>query len=414
MLALAIRSQIDFDLPAYTPLGFDKYFWIFFIILGILFYEKIYIYRYDFWIETKRIMLSVVISFTLVFTLLALAKMNVEYSRILLGVFFLLLFLFMPLYKRMIKLFLFQFEHFKVSVFVYNDGDKMLQDEIEENWYLGLKRSSSEYQMVLINSDGLSVEKLSEAVNYYTHKTKELYVVPYLKQINFTNSNIVEYSNLNLSMIQVQNNLLNRYNIFIKYLFEKLLVILLIPFVLLLHIVVSLLIKLDSTGSVLYKQKRFGKGGRSFSCYKYRSMYEESDELLQTYLRQHPEEIENYQQFHKYENDPRITKIGAILRKLSIDEIPQFYNVLRGDMNLIGPRPYMVSEKDKIGKQNLEDILRVKPGLTGLWQVQGRNELSFIQRVELDKWYIKNWTLWMDFVVFAKTIKIVLFGKGAR
>jgi undecaprenyl-phosphate galactose phosphotransferase len=173
-------------------------------------------------------------------------------------------------------------------------------------------------------------------------------------------------------------------------------------------------IRLDSPGNVLFKQKRLGKNGKPFSCYKYRTMHTESESLLKNYLDTHPQEVEHYIKYHKYKNDPRITKLGKFLRKTSLDEFPQFYNILRGDMNLIGPRPYMLSEKAIIGEDNLDIILASKPGLTGLWQVNGRNELTFQERVELDIWYIQNWSLWIDFVIFIKTIKVVLLKIGAK
>jgi undecaprenyl-phosphate galactose phosphotransferase len=143
-------------------------------------------------------------------------------------------------------------------------------------------------------------------------------------------------------------------------------------------------------------------------------MHENSDAILREYLKLNPQEKENYALYHKYENDPRITRIGKFLRATSLDELPQFYNIFKGEMNLIGPRPYMLEENEKIGKLNQELILKVAPGITGLWQVSGRNNLTFLERVELDTWYIQNWSLWMDFVIFLKTIKVVFSKVGAR
>jgi undecaprenyl-phosphate galactose phosphotransferase len=202
--------------------------------------------------------------------------------------------------------------------------------------------------------------------------------------------------------------------VFLKTLSEKFLVLLVFPFALCLHLILVVLIRLESKGNAIFKQKRFGKNGKVFSCYKYRSMYQNGDEILREYLRNNPEEVAYYEIYHKYRNDPRVTKIGKILRASSLDELPQFYNILRGDMNLIGPRPYMLSEREKIGLYNEDIILKVKPGITGLWQVLGRNNLSFQERIELDKWYIQNWSLWIDFVIFMKTIKVVLSKVGAR
>mgnify|MGYP000098890781 FL=1 len=143
-------------------------------------------------------------------------------------------------------------------------------------------------------------------------------------------------------------------------------------------------------------------------------MYVNGDEILKDYLANNPDEVEYYNIYHKYKNDPRVTRIGRFLRATSLDEFPQFFNILKNDMNLIGPRPYMLNEKNKIGVYNEDILLKVKPGITGLWQVSGRNNITFADRIELDKWYIQNWSLWMDFVIFMKTIKVVLSKVGAK
>ncbi|MDD3506350.1 MAG: sugar transferase [Sulfurimonas sp.] len=191
-------------------------------------------------------------------------------------------------------------------------------------------------------------------------------------------------------------------------------ILLLLPFALLLHLFIFMLIKRDSQGAVFFKQQRLGKNSNLFECYKYRTMHQDSQHMLEEYLLKNPDEVEYYKKFHKYKNDPRITKVGGFLRKTSLDELPQFYNILKGDMNLIGPRPYLPQELQDIGEDNKDIILRVKPGLTGLWQVSGRNKLTFKKRVDLDVWYIQNWSLWMDFVIFLKTTKVVLLKVGAK
>lgn len=289
-----------------------------------------------------------------------------------------------------------------------------MKKEINSNWYFGYKDVEKDYEVVVIISKNLSVERLQILIKRFSKFTKDIYIVPYMYHLDFTHTNVVDYFNIRLSAIHIENRLLNYQNIFIKYLFEKTLVILFFPFALLLHLFLAVLIKLDSKGSVFFKQKRLGRNGKNFSCYKYRSMYTNGDEILKDYLVKNPDEVEYYKIYHKYQNDPRITKIGRILRATSLDEFPQFFNILRGDMNLIGPRPYMLNEKNKIGKFNEDIILEVKPGITGLWQVSGRNKLTFEERVELDKWYIQNWSLWMDFVIFMKTIKVVLGKVGAK
>lgn len=416
-VALYLRTNYLVEyLPTYAGLEIQKYYWIIFITSLIFVFEKIYFVRYDFWSDTKKIYKGLILSFVTVFTVITLSKMSDDYSRTFLTLFYLIMFVFLPFFKRLLKKVLFSFDFFKQKIKVVGTSslvDKM-KKEVNSNWYFGYTSVEKRYNLVIIISKNLSVEHLQRLINRYSRFTRNIYIVPYMHHLDFTHTNVVDYFNIRLSAIHIENRLLNYKNIFIKYIFEKSLVILIFPFALILHIFISFVITLDSKGGVLFKQKRLGKNGKTFSCYKYRSMYTNGDEILKEYLFNNPSEIEYYNIYHKYQNDPRITKIGRILRATSLDEFPQFFNILRGDMNLIGPRPYMLNEKIKIGKYNEEIILEVKPGITGLWQVSGRNELTFDERIDLDKWYIQNWSLWMDFVIFMKTIKVVLSKVGAR
>ena len=200
----------------------------------------------------------------------------------------------------------------------------------------------------------------------------------------------------------------------VKKLFNYIILLLIFPFFILLHIILSILIKLDSKGEIVFIQKRVGKNKKIFNLYKYRTMYKNGEKILQEYLKRHPEEIKYYEKYHKYKNDPRITKIGKFLRATSLDELPQLINVLKGDMNIIGPRPYLPPELDKMKKQEYEIIFKVKPGITGLWQVSGRNNLTFSERIEIEKEYVKNWSLKLDLIILIKTIKVVLLKIGAK
>lgn len=416
-MALYLRTNYLLEfLPIHTDFNLQKYYWIMIITSLIFFFEKIYFIRYDFWGDTKKIFKGLIVSFVAVFTMITLTKISDDYSRAFLTLFFILLFLFIPFFKRLTKKILFKFDFFKQKIKILGNSslvDKMII-ETNENWYFGYKNVDENYEVVLIISKRLSVDELQNMIEKYSRYTRNIYVVPYMYHLDFTHTNIINYFNIRLSAIHIENRLLNSKNLFIKYIFEKFLVILILPFALILHILLIILIKLDSKGAVIFKQKRFGKNGKLFSCYKYRTMYINGNEILEEYLRKNPMEVEYYQTYHKYKNDPRITKIGNFLRVTSLDEFPQFLNILRGDMNLIGPRPYMLSEKEKIGSSNENTILKVKPGITGLWQVSGRNELTFEERIELDKWYIQNWSLWIDFVIFMKTINVVISKLGAK
>lgn len=165
---------------------------------------------------------------------------------------------------------------------------------------------------------------------------------------------------------------------------------------------------------IILKQKRIGLNGELFDLYKIRTMIPNAEEyLLNTLLKENKEIREEYLKNKKIANDPRITEVGKILRKLSIDEFPQFLNVLKGEMAVIGPRPYLPYEKEDMG-ECYEDIIKVKPGITGPWQVSGRNNISFDKRIQMDKTYSQNKSFKTDLEIFLKTFSTVLSKKGAK
>jgi len=176
--------------------------------------------------------------------------------------------------------------------------------------------------------------------------------------------------------------------------------------------IIALLIKLDSNGPVFYRQIRYGKDGRPFKAWKFRTMVVNADIVLKEYLAEHPELKQEWDRDQKLRNDPRVTRIGKFLRKTSLDELPQIFNVIKGEMSVVGPRPIFEDQIDLYGKY-YSLYIKVKPGITGLWQVSGRNELSFKERVVLDAYYVRNWSVWLDIYILARTVPVALFGKGA-
>jgi undecaprenyl-phosphate galactose phosphotransferase len=165
-------------------------------------------------------------------------------------------------------------------------------------------------------------------------------------------------------------------------------------------------------GPVFYSQTRIGKNGSDIRVWKFRSMAIDSAERLAKLLDSDPEARASWECDRKLKDDPRITPVGRFLRKSAIDEIPQLWNVLKGDMSLVGPRPVMSDEIERYGDA-ARFYLDVRPGLTGLWQVSGRNDVSYARRVELDAWYVRNWSLWIDTVVVLKTFPALLLRRGA-
>jgi Undecaprenyl-phosphate galactose phosphotransferase WbaP len=172
-------------------------------------------------------------------------------------------------------------------------------------------------------------------------------------------------------------------------------------------------IRLDSPGPVFFLQDRIGRGRRLFRCVKFRTMHLDAEERLWAHLERSSESRLEWERFAKLKSfDPRVTRVGRILRRLSLDELPQLLNVFARQMSLVGPRPYLPSETERMG-DSAETILKARPGISGLWQVSGRNKLTFEQRLRLDKHYVRNWSLWMDVVVLVKTPGAVIRGDGA-
>lgn len=177
-------------------------------------------------------------------------------------------------------------------------------------------------------------------------------------------------------------------------------------------LIIALAVKLDSKGKVIFKQERIGKNGKPIYIYKFRSMIVNAEEELERLMRENENIRNEYMINKKLKNDPRVTRIGRFLRKTSLDELPQLLNIFMGDMTFVGPRPYLYRESNDM-KPYYNHIISMTPGLTGLWQVSGRSDLTFTRRCRLDNQYYYNRGLKQDLIILIKTVKVVLFGNGA-
>ncbi len=177
-------------------------------------------------------------------------------------------------------------------------------------------------------------------------------------------------------------------------------------------LLLAVLSKLDSPGPIFYSQRRIGLKGKPFQAWKFRSMVTNSKEMLESHLAAHPEALREWKRSQKLRNDPRVTRIGKILRKTSMDELAQIWNVLKGEMSFVGPRPIVDNEIHHYG-DNFDLYTRVRGGITGLWQVSGRSDTSYEERVSLDSFYARNWSVWLDLCILFRTFSVVLLGKGA-
>jgi len=240
----------------------------------------------------------------------------------------------------------------------------------------------------IAREEGLAVRVVPQGYEYMAHD--------YIK-FNIGIIPILEYSDIDVNYRQ---KLKRVFDFVLSFLF----MVLLLP----IFILLGILIKLDSPGPVFYRSRRYGRYGHMFNMYKFRSMVTNADELLV----QLKDKNEVDGPIFKIKKDPRITGVGAFLRRYSLDELPQILNVLRGEMSLVGPRPFPIAQLEKEDLRQLRR-LGIRPGITGLWQIRGRSDLSFDKLLRWDIWYIKNWSFWLDMYILFQTFPVVVKGKGA-
>ncbi len=246
------------------------------------------------------------------------------------------------------------------------------------------------------------------------HKGQAFKYVQFVPEMSGLPAEDVITGNLDgLLALEIRNGLHSRANKLIKRSIDLvgsvLGGVLIFPFLLAIY----LWVRFDSKGSAFYWSERIGQNGKSFKCLKFRSMYIDADERLQEMMQHDPEVRREYELYHKLENDPRITKAGRFLRRYSLDELSQLYNVVIGEMSLIGPRPYMVREREEMSGYD-DVILEAKPGMTGYWQVSGRSEVTFEERLEMESHYVRNWSIWWDVIILLQTASVVLKRRGAH
>lgn len=243
------------------------------------------------------------------------------------------------------------------------------------------------------------------------HGFRHVSVIPTTRGLPLYGTDMAFLFSHEVMIFRVNNNLAKRTSQFIKRAFDIICSLLIIFFSSPLLIYLYYKVTRDG-GPAIYGHIRVGRDGKLFPCYKFRSMIMNSQDVLQKLLDFDPLAREEWERDFKLKNDPRITPIGRFIRKTSLDELPQLFNVLKGEMSLVGPRP-IISEELTRYDDNVDYYLMAKPGMTGLWQVSGRNNVDYETRVYFDSWYVKNWSLWIDIAILFKTVKVVLHRDGA-
>jgi Undecaprenyl-phosphate galactose phosphotransferase WbaP len=236
-------------------------------------------------------------------------------------------------------------------------------------------------------------------------------VIPAMRGVPLYGTDMSHFFSHEVALLRVRNNLRRWPARLTKRLFDTLMALVLLVLLSPLMLVIALALKLEG-GSVFFSHQRIGKKGRKFACYKFRSMVPNAEELLQGLLQNNAQLKADWDREHKLKDDPRISRMGDFLRRTSLDELPQLFNVLKSEMSLVGPRPIVEEELQKYGSEK-SYYLMVRPGMTGLWQVSGRNDVDYETRVYLDAWYVKNWSLWYDLAIMFKTFRVVFGRNGA-
>ena len=264
--------------------------------------------------------------------------------------------------------------------------------------------------LVLIHTPSIPEAQLSTVVDAIGMLFQNTIVIPGSKWLQCNPVQIIHLQNT--FGLVLRRNLLDIRRLKLKRILDLTLTCMVSTLAIPLGVLIALGIKLDSKGPIFYCQQRIGQNGKPFKVYKFRTMIKNADAVLLTYLQQHPEAQAEWDATQKLKNDPRITRMGHFLRTTSLDELSQIINVFKGEMSLVGPRPIVISEVEKY-KESFRLYARVLPGITGLWQVSGRNDTTYEERVSLDNYYIANWSIWLDIYILFRTIPEVLLRKGA-
>lgn len=450
-LAIVCAEEAAFQLRNYVMENTSLHiswlnFWVVFPSLHLIFLniEQLYNRRTQFWQIIQKLFVTSCYAVTSIIILLYIAQIAASTSRLFIALFWVLSFLFLTIFRYITKKVLEKYQILQVPVLIIGAGktaellvqgikddagmgyvitglleDNKVEEGILQNYPVLGKFSEAEaviqkYNInhVFIAAPGLEQEKLTKLIYKVQPLVKNMCVIPNLIGVPMGGIEAESLFNEKLMLLRLKNNLARPINRWLKTVFDYALTITGTLAISPILLIIAAWIYKDSPGPIIFKHKRIGKGGKEFNCYKFRSMCVDAKERLEQLLQTDPAAKAEWEKDFKLKNDPRITKSGAFLRKTSLDELPQIFNVLKGEMSLVGPRPIIKDEMVRYGEY-INDYLMVKPGITGMWQVSGRSDIDYAERVLLDSWYTRNWSIWLDITLLYKTFKVVLLRKGA-
>lgn len=421
-------------------------FWVVFPLLYLLFLniEQLYNRRMQFWQVIEKIFQASLYAVVAIVIVIYIGQIAASTSRMFIFLLWLFSFIYLTVFRYLTKNFLEKVQLLRIPVLIIGAGKTaellvkgiindagmgykiigLLEDNCVRNGILKRFPVLGKFadveavilktgvQHVFIAAPGLEQEKLTRLIYKVQPLVKNIGIIPNLVGIPMGGIEVESLFNEKLMLLRLKNNLARSWNRYLKTIFDFALTLVGTVAISPILIFIAIWIYKDSPGPVIFKHTRIGKNGKKFPCYKFRSMCIDAKEKLAELLENDPVAKAEWERDFKLKNDPRITKSGAFLRRTSLDELPQIFNVLKGDMSLVGPRPVIEEELERYGEY-VNDYLMVKPGITGMWQINGRNDTSYAERVCMDSWYVRNWSIWIDNLILWRTLKSVIRCKGA-
>ena len=425
--------------------------WLPLIVIVFMVYEGLYTSRLPYWREFEKIITALSLSYLIILALVYLLRIYDEVSRTVIIISFLAAIFFVPTLRYIARSYLHRFAFWRRRILIIGTGQTAVAvaRAIINEPYLGYEvagfitanHSGSEFTVnpgqsfplhgsteqsqeivereqadivIIAASEKETGQSMVELANKLHNRAKSLILIPDLVGIPVIGIEADYFFNEQLISLRIRNNLARPEKLLLKRCFDLVAGTLIFLILLPLLFAVAAVVKLDSKGGAIFRQERVGFKENRFNCLKFRTMYSNAESILQKLLSEDPALNKEWQQNFKLQNDPRITTVGKILRSTSIDELPQLINVIKGEMSLVGPRPRPIYELEEAADNPFFQAgLEVKPGLTGLWQVSGRSELDFSNRIFLDSWYVRNWSFWLDISILLRTFLVLFRKKGA-
>lgn len=438
-----LRTIFPLLSPLYVPFKYI-YFIIPIIYCGLLLYERLYTKRLPFWQSAELVFKVSIFATAITVVLLYFSGAAKEISRIFIVTSWLFSYIYLVCGRHFLKRFMVFIGLWQKPVVIIGAGKTaelfsqvfddepgmgykivgLIEDKHEDRPLISKYNLignfnnveealiSSGVKDVIIAAPGLERERMLKMVYRIQPHIKNITIVPNLFGVPMANIEVETFFSQKAIMLKIRNNMAREYNRVLKRSFDLFGSIVGGLVISPLIFAIAVKIYIDSPGPIIFAHSRIGSKGQLFPCYKFRSMVPNAQEALEEHLENNPHAREEWNRDFKLKDDPRITKIGKFLRKTSLDELPQLLNVIKGEMSLVGPRPIVSQEIEKYGHY-INDYYLIRPGMTGYWQVSGRSDIDYDTRVQMDSWYVRNWSLWQDIVLLVKTINVVFKRRGA-